>query len=576
MSANIAPHSKILIIDDEETHVRFLTTILATRGYTQVEAVTNPLDSLSGYQKTSTDLIILDLLMPGVGGMQVLRELRAMIPAESYVPIVVVTADLSPDVRREALVSGANDFVVKPYDSSEMLSRVGNLLETRDLHCRLAEQNRELNFEVWRRREMEAALQQERDDLARAKEEADRANKAKSEFLSRMSHELRTPLNAILGFGQLLTVEVTKSDDLESAQQIVKAGQHLLELIDEVLDISGIEAGRLALSLEPVRVRDAMAESLSLVRSQAASRQITFSEEVCDSPVFADSQRLKQIFVNLLSNAIKYNCEGGHITITTGKTAGGKLRLMVRDTGPGIAPENVEKIFNPFERLNAGESQIEGLGLGLAITKRLIELMDGEIGLESILGEGSAFWIELPLAPSLSLANVGVERPLQETPPSTPLGPKLLLHIEDNVSNLKLIDRALARRPEIRLLSATNGASGIELAREVMPDLILLDLHLPDINGDDVLTELLADPRTSSIPVVMISADATPSQAPRLRSLGARDYLTKPLDLRALLAVVDERMSSAGLSKILQPNLDAWKQHSTSEEPFQDSASARQ
>ena len=373
--------------------------------------------------------------------------------------------------------------------------------------------------------------------LREAKETAERANAAKSEFLSRMSHELRTPLNAILGFGQLLEMDGRDPEEADNIEQILKAGRHLLGLINEVLDISRIEAGRLDLTIQPHQVSGAIEEALALVRPLAAEHKVALKNLVRDRLVLIDQQRFQQVLLNLLSNGIKYNRPGGCVTLA-GETDGGKLRLTITDTGIGIAAADMRKVFIAFERLSVA-SKVEGIGLGLAISKRLIDLMGGRMGVESTPGKGSTFWIEIPLAESavelpehnILSANAGpAKRPNSKT----------LLYIEDNLSSLRLIARILARRPAIELLSAETAALGLQMAREHHPDLILLDLHLPDSNGDQVLAQLRADPQTSEIPVVMFSAEDLPGKREQMLNAGARAFLTKPVEIRALLAMIDQ------------------------------------
>jgi PAS domain S-box-containing protein len=380
-------------------------------------------------------------------------------------------------------------------------------------------------------------------ELERAREEADRANHAKSEFLSRMSHELRTPLNAILGFAQILELEATSSDDQESVDQILRAGRHLLALINEVLDISRIESGRLTISTEPVEVGDVVRDCIQLVRVVSEQRHVQLkinSSEVSEKYVLADRQRLKQVVLNLVSNAVKYNREGGKVLIGCEAGDDETLRLKIQDTGFGISPHDVERLFSPFERLQP-DTAIEGSGLGLALSKRLIELMGGRIGVKSVPNEGSLFWIELPQteAPLQRLTRDGGMAAL-DLEAKADTASKSLLYIEDNLPNLRLIERIFEKRPRIRLLAAMQGEIGLNLARQHRPDLVLLDINLPDIPGAEVLRRLRGENITRHIPIVVVSADATPRQINHLLAAGASDYLIKPIEVKRFLGVVEK------------------------------------
>jgi PAS domain S-box-containing protein len=366
---------------------------------------------------------------------------------------------------------------------------------------------------------------------------AEKANRAKSEFLSRMSHELRTPLNAILGFAQLLELDAQGDEERESIEHILRGGRQLLQMIDEVLDIARVESGHLNLSVEAVNLRDVISRCLTQAQAMAQAHNVTLRcpmpEEGQAPYLLGDEQRLQQVIKNLLSNAIKYNRAGGEVLVTCESAPGGRLRVNVGDTGPGIARENQARLFMPFERLGAEGSEIPGSGLGLALCKRLVEAMGGTIGVESAPGQGSTFWFVLPRVqplPQLSDAVSPVAaRSLAQT----------VLYIEDNVSNMRLMERLLSSRPQLRLVGARSGLEGLQFLESELPDLVLLDIQLPDVQGDEILRLLKANPRTRDVPVIVISADAIEAHIERLRAAGAADYLTKPLDLQRCLDVVD-------------------------------------
>jgi signal transduction histidine kinase/ActR/RegA family two-component response regulator len=377
--------------------------------------------------------------------------------------------------------------------------------------------------------------------LDEARRQAEEANRAKSEFLSRMSHELRTPLNAVLGFTQVLEMDDLSEEQRESTAQILKGGRHLLDLINEVLDLSRIETGSMSLSPEPVLVSELLGEVVELIRPLATEAAINLTSDgrrTCDRYVLADRQRVKQILLNLLSNAIKYNRPRGTVSIHCEGPRDGTLRMSVTDTGYGIRDDQLSLVFTPFERLGA---EAPGVGIGLALSLRLAEAMGGTIGLSSTVGQGTTFWCELPLVEGPVERFERLDRPGRQVVEVSSGERMTVLHIEDNLSNVKLIERIFEKNgQDYRLVAAMQGQLGLELAREHQPAAILLDVHLPDIGGDVVLERLLEDPTTRSIPVIMISGDATQKQIQRLLNAGAAAYITKPIDVPNLLRVLHD------------------------------------
>ena len=459
----------------------------------------------------------------------------------------VVMADLRSETRfREArlaelgIISGLSVVIhgtSSPYGVLGVHTRAQRAFGPDDTNFLQAVAN-VLALAIERRQSEEARL---------AQEAAERASRTKSEFLSRISHELRTPLNAILGFSQLLEMDDLDTKQQESVTFILKAGRHLLALINEVLEISRIESGRLALFPEAVSVVRLLEECIALVQPMAREKHLVMRTTLPDPPqsptgyVWADPQRIKQVLLNLLSNAIKYNRVGGSVVLSYQQQDSGRLRIEVRDTGIGIAAQQLAKLFNPFERLDADQTSVEGTGLGLALSRGLVELMEGTLAVESVVGHGSIFWLDLPVAPA-PVERLSPDLPRLRTLPPAAADNRTLLYIEDNLSNLRLVEQILKLRSHITVVSAMQGRLGFDLATQHRPDLILLDLHLPDVHGAKVLEWLQADPRTRDLPVVIVSADATSDQVARLLQGGARAYLTKPLALPQFLAVVDRNL----------------------------------
>ena len=388
-------------------------------------------------------------------------------------------------------------------------------------------------------------MQDKNTELERAKLVAEQANLAKSNFLSNMSHELRTPLSAILGFAQLIEsgLPPPSASQKRSIDQILKAGWYLLELINEVLDLALIESGKLSLSLEPVSVAEVLRECHDMVVPQAQNRGLTLAFARSEIPCFvqADHTRLKQVLINLLSNAIKYNKEGGSVTVDCSLSRPEVMRISVRDTGAGLASGQIAQLFQPFNRLGQEVSEQQGTGIGLVVCKRLVELMGGVIGVESKIGKGSVFWIDLNvtnvlLAPA-PVAAGSAALIAAKVPGDKSL--RTLLYVEDNPANLMLVEDIVARRADIHLLSARDGNRGIEIARASRPDVILMDINLPGISGIAALKILRDDPATAHIPVIALSANAIPRDIERGLEAGFFRYLTKPIKVNEFLQTLD-------------------------------------
>jgi len=387
---------------------------------------------------------------------------------------------------------------------------------------------------------------------------AEKANLAKSDFLASMSHELRTPLGAILGFAQLMESGSPNASQIRSIDQILKAGWYLLELINEVLDLALIESGKLSLSLEAISLTEIMRECKSMMEPQAQKRGIgiTFPPVDVSYYVKADRTRLKQIVINLLSNAIKYNRAGGTVIVRLVSHSAKVIRITVADAGDGLSPDKLAQLFQPFNRLGREGSVEEGTGIGLVVCKRLIELMGGVIGVESTVGSGSVFWIELGLAPEPQRFTAASAKPV--APVSTQLGGDhlyTLLYVEDNNAMLMLVEDLLRRRPDIRLLTAGDGTRGLEIARASRPDVILMDINLPGISGIDALRILADDFRTAHIPVIALSANAIPADIAKGLHAGFFRYLTKPIRIDEFMDTIDVALKHAKAKSV--PSVEA-------------------
>ena len=385
-------------------------------------------------------------------------------------------------------------------------------------------------------------------ELHNAMAVAEKANLAKSDFLSSMSHELRTPLSAILGFAQLMesgTPPPTVSQK-RSIEQILKGGWYLLDLINEILDLAVIESGKLSLSLEPISLAEVMQECRAMIEPQAQKRGIGITFPRFEMPCFvkADRTRVKQVLINLLSNAIKYNTAGGAVVVEYAASGPQRMRISVRDSGQGLTAEQLSQLFQPFNRLGRESSVEEGTGIGLVVCKRLIELMGGAIGVESTVGEGSVFWLELNLTDERIAVVAAAESPAVPHAQAA-VKQSTVLYVEDNPANLMLVEDLIARRPDIRLLSARDGITGIEIARAALPDVILMDINLPGISGIRALRILADDQATAHIPVVAVSANAIPRDIEKGLEAGFFRYLTKPIKVNEFMDTLDVALKFA-------------------------------
>jgi signal transduction histidine kinase/ActR/RegA family two-component response regulator len=393
------------------------------------------------------------------------------------------------------------------------------------------------------RKQVELALAQKHIELESAREAADKANSAKSEFLSNMSHELRTPLNAVLGFAQLMETATplpTPAQKL-SIEQILKGGWYLLRLINEILDLAQIESGKLAMVQETVNLSEVLLDCQVMILPQADARGITihFPEEASQFYIDADKTRIKQVMINLLSNAIKYNHPEGTVTVACAITPEQRMRVSVSDTGHGLAPELVKQLFQPFNRLGQEAGITEGTGIGLVVTKQLVELMGGVIGVQSEVGVGSTFWFELPMAVAPVMGDSGTAlkvhplRDLENHPQ------RRLLYVEDNPANLSLVEQLIERRSDLKMLAATDGLSGLRMAREQLPDLILMDINLPIMSGLEAMRLLKSSPDTAHIPIIALTANAVPHDIELGLTAGFFRYLTKPIRIDEFMSAID-------------------------------------
>lgn len=510
----------ILVVDDTSDNLVLMSNLL--KDDYQVKIANGGERALKiAASDPPPDLILLDIMMPGMDGYEVCQRLKHD-PKTRNIPVIFLTAKAEVADEKKGLELGAVDYIIKPISPPIVIARVKNQL----------------------------ALQEKNIELEIARSIAEKANLAKSSFLSSMSHELRSPLNAILGFSQLMESDSPPPtpSQKESITQILKAGWHLLTLINEILDLAKIESGHIPILCEPVALNEVLLECQSMIAPQAQQYGISMIFPRLDDTwvVSADRTRVKQVLINLLSNAIKYNIKQGTVEVSCTANSPGCIRVSIRDTGAGLSPEHLGQLFQSFNRLGQEASETEGTGIGLVVSKRLVELMKGTIGVESKVGEGSVFWFELSAnaEPHVPIATADVTSPHSRATSTGRIHP--LLYVEDNPANMHLVEQILARRPDIHLLTAKNGNSGIEIARLSQPEVILMDINLPDISGIQALKILRDDPLTAHIPVIAVSANAMPLDIKAGIEAGFISYITKPIKVDEFMLAIDAAIADAG------------------------------
>ena len=536
---------RLLAVDDSITYLQELASQLREENYVVILASSGE-EALKCLATEPVDGILLDLIMPGLSGQEACKRIKQQAKWRD-IPLIMITAHDDRDAMIECINAGADDYIAKSADFEVLKVRLRAHLRRKhfeDENHRIREKLVRSETEATARKHFEQALQETNVEMQIAKSVAEKANLAKSDFLSGMSHELRSPLNAILGFAQLMgTASPPPSDSQqESITQILQAGWHLLKLINEILDLAVVESGIVSLSLEPVSLSEVLSECQTMMEAQAQQRGIFMTFPLFEQPsyVWADQTRLKQIVINLLSNAIKYNQISGQVSVDYTVLSADRIRISFKDTGAGLTSENIEQLFQPFNRLGQEAGSVSGTGIGLVVTKQLVELMGGVLGVDSMVNEGSVFWFELRSTPAPEFK---LKEPEHATPKPAmrPIDApqKILLYIEDNAANMRLVERLIDRRTDIKLLKAVDGSLGIALAKASLPDVILMDINLPGISGIDALKVLREDVTTAHIPVVAISANAMSRDIEVGRQLGFFRYLTKPIVVEEFMSTLD-------------------------------------
>jgi CheY-like chemotaxis protein/nitrogen-specific signal transduction histidine kinase len=513
---------RVLVVDDEPETAEYHAALIQGSGLA-TEVATSSLSVMDRVKEFSPDVVLMDINMPGCSGIELAAIIRQH-PAYVQLPIIFATTETTLDDQIKSVTAGGDDLVPKPINAEALIPSILNR----------AKRWRKLTSIITHMR-----------DATRA---AETANQAKSAFLSNMSHELRTPMNSILGFGQLIQnnpKEPLTDNQAECVDQIVKGGRHLLSLINEVLDLAKIESGNISIEIESVSATDIVTEAIELTRSLALGRGIKVVSEILEPQpmIKGDYARLRQVLLNVMSNAIKYNQENGRVTLSSRGATEGFFRVCVTDTGPGIPQDRKDEVFQPFHRLGAENTSVEGTGVGLAITRQLVHLMQGRIGFETTVGEGTTFWIDLPLDESVSTLSEGtmMDLPARTAVAALESSETLtgsVLYVEDNKANLRLMDRILSRTQGLTMLSAPTGEMGVSTAEAERPDVIIMDINLPGMDGFCALEELRRSDITKDIPVIALSANAMPGDMERGRQAGFSRYLSKPVEIEEITSAI--------------------------------------
>ncbi len=464
----------------------------------------------------SYDMVLADYKMPGYDGMMTLKILRQVDP---HIPFILLSGALGEELAVEVLRNGATDYVLK-----HNLQRLPLVIRRAmaEHHGRLREMRNQ-------------------EELRRARDEAEKANSAKGRFLGRISHELRTPLNAILGYTQLIQADPMSEEQHHCADQILKAGEHLLQLINEVLDITQIESGTFSVNILPTSLTTVIERAVDLVRPMTRERSVTIHLDCgpCDIFAMIDQDRLAQVLLNLLTNAIKYNDHQGHVYVECQKEEGGNVRILVRDTGMGISDDKLDRLFTPFDRLDAErETTIPGTGLGLTVSKALVEAMGGEIGVHSGPGGGTEFWLTFPAANAPEISDHEMETDPAVSSVEDLMPDCNILLVEDHPPSRDYIERVFARRCQVRLHSVESVDNAIAWLENSRPQLILLALNFPERPGEDLVSHVKADPRLNDIPIIVTTIDPSPQRAQKLKEMGVADYFLKPFRTNAFLSSI--------------------------------------